>query len=91
MVRDRNRGVRILAKSVYKALNAQGYDSGQIVAFATELLGYLTDDLARGRGVVHCKDEKKVRIRRWPKRLGVRRTPPVHRLQAAPRVGFRSG
>ena len=76
-MRNRNRGVRILAKSVFKALNEQGYDTRQIVAFATELIGQVNEELARERVVRELDAGRKVRPRRWPKRLGLRRTPPV--------------
>jgi len=42
---ERNRGIRILAKSIYKELTAQGYDSKQIVSLATELISEVTADL----------------------------------------------
>ncbi len=44
----RNRGVRILAKSIFKELTAQGYDSRQIVSLATELISEVTQDLSEG-------------------------------------------
>ncbi|RMH40296.1 MAG: hypothetical protein D6689_14210 [Deltaproteobacteria bacterium] len=43
---DRARGVRILAKSMFKELTAQGYDSRQIVALAAELISEVTADLS---------------------------------------------
>jgi len=42
----RNKGVRILAKSIFKELTAQGYDSRQIVSLATELISEVTQDLS---------------------------------------------
>lgn len=45
---SRNRGVRILAKSIFKELTAQGYDSRQIVSLATELISEVTQDLSEG-------------------------------------------
>ena len=42
---ERNRGVRILAKSIFKELTSQGYDSRQIVSLATELISEVTADL----------------------------------------------
>ena len=44
-LRERNRGVRILAKSIFKELSSQGYDSRQIVSLATELISEVTADL----------------------------------------------
>lgn len=43
---ERNKGVRILAKSIFKELTAQGYDSRQIVSLATELISEVTDNIA---------------------------------------------
>ena len=43
--RERNRGVRILARSIFKELTSQGYDSRQIVSLATELISEVTADL----------------------------------------------
>ncbi|HLU67808.1 MAG TPA: hypothetical protein VKZ63_16100 [Kofleriaceae bacterium] len=40
---QRNRSVRILAKSIFRELKAQGYDDRQVVALATELLSEVTD------------------------------------------------
>ncbi len=40
---QRNRSVRILAKSIFRELKQQGYDDKQIVALATELLSEVTD------------------------------------------------
>ena len=42
---ERNRAVRILAKSIYRQLTEQGYDEKQIVSLATELLGAVTREL----------------------------------------------
>lgn len=39
---DKKRAVRILAKSLYRDLTAQGFDDKQVVALATELLGEVT-------------------------------------------------
>ena len=36
------RAARILAKSIYRELTAQGYDDKQIVALATELISEVT-------------------------------------------------
>ena len=43
---QRNKGVRILAKSIFKELTAQGYDARQIVSLATELISEVTADLS---------------------------------------------
>ncbi len=43
---DRNRAVRILAKSIFRELTAQGYDEKQIVTLATALLGEVTTTIA---------------------------------------------
>ena len=43
---DRNRAVRILAKSIFRELTAQGYDERQIVTLATALLGEVTSTIA---------------------------------------------
>lgn len=42
---ERAKAVKILAKSIYKELKSQGYDSRQVVAFATELIAQVTSDL----------------------------------------------
>lgn len=39
---DRQKAVRILAKSIYRELSQQGYDDRQIVAFATEVISEVT-------------------------------------------------
>ena len=44
---QKNRSVRILAKSIYRELKSQGYGDKQIVALATELLSEVTDDMSR--------------------------------------------
>jgi hypothetical protein len=45
---ERNRAVRILAKSIYKELTLQGYSEKQIVSLATELIGAVTQKIASG-------------------------------------------
>jgi hypothetical protein len=42
----KNRGIKILARSIYRELRTQGYDDRQIVGLATELLSEVTDELA---------------------------------------------
>lgn len=39
---QKNRALRILAKSIYRELTSQGYDEKQIVALATQLIGEVT-------------------------------------------------
>ena len=41
------RAVKILAKSIYRDLEAQGFDEKQIVALATELISEVTAKMAR--------------------------------------------
>jgi hypothetical protein len=43
---ERQRAVRILAKSLYKDLQAQGFDEKQIVSLATELISEVTQKMA---------------------------------------------
>jgi hypothetical protein len=50
---QRNRSVRILAKSIYRELKSQGYDDKQIVALATELLTEVTDEMTRAGAPAH--------------------------------------
>ncbi|HRC56850.1 MAG: hypothetical protein IPI49_24465 [Myxococcales bacterium] len=47
---SRNRAVRILAKSIYRDLEAQGFDEKQIVALATELISEVTSKIAKDQG-----------------------------------------
>jgi len=44
----KSRAVKILAKSIYRDLEAQGFDEKQIVALATELISEVTTKMARG-------------------------------------------
>jgi uncharacterized protein (UPF0335 family) len=44
---SRNRAVRILAKSIYRDLESQGFDEKQIVALATELISEVTSKIAK--------------------------------------------
>ena len=46
MAADRNRAMRILAKSIFRELTAQGYDERQIVNLATELISEVTTNIA---------------------------------------------
>lgn len=43
---QRNKAVRILAKSLFRELSAQGYDEKQIVCLATELISEVTTTIA---------------------------------------------
>jgi hypothetical protein len=43
----KTRAVKILAKSIYRDLEAQGFDEKQIVALATELISEVTSKIAR--------------------------------------------
>ena len=43
---ERNRAVRILAKSLYRDLRTQGFDERQIVSLATELISEVTQRMA---------------------------------------------
>lgn len=42
---EREKALKILAKSIFKELKSQGYDSRQIVGLATELIAQVTSDL----------------------------------------------
>jgi len=44
-VQDRDKALKILAKSIFKELKSQGYETRQIVGLATEILAQVTDDL----------------------------------------------
>lgn len=44
----KSRAVKILAKSIYRDLEAQGFDEKQIVALATELISEVTSKISRG-------------------------------------------
>ena len=46
----KSRAVKILAKSIYRDLEAQGFDEKQIVALATELISEVTSKISRGNG-----------------------------------------
>ena len=41
------RAVKILAKSIYRDLEAQGFDEKQIVSLATELIAEVTTKISR--------------------------------------------
>ncbi len=46
----KEKGVRILAKSLFKDLTAQGYDQREIVSLATQLIGEVTADIQSRSG-----------------------------------------
>jgi hypothetical protein len=46
----KSRAVKILAKSIYRDLEAQGFDEKQIVSLATELISEVTSRIARTNG-----------------------------------------
>ena len=46
--RDQKRSIQILARSLYKQLRSEGYDTTQIVGFASELIGHVTSDVGQG-------------------------------------------
>jgi hypothetical protein len=43
---EREKALKILAKSIFKELRSQGYESRQIVSLATELIAQVTTDIA---------------------------------------------
>ena len=43
----KTRAVKILAKSIYRDLETQGFDEKQIVSLATELISEVTSKIAR--------------------------------------------
>ena len=45
LTQDRDKALKILAKSIFKELKSQGYEPKQIVGLATEILSQVTDDL----------------------------------------------
>jgi hypothetical protein len=45
----KTRAVKILAKSIYRDLEAQGFDEKQIVALATELISEVTSKIAHDK------------------------------------------
>jgi hypothetical protein len=47
---DRQKAVRILAKSLFKELTSQGYDERQIVSLATELISEVTHRMSTDSG-----------------------------------------
>jgi hypothetical protein len=45
---EREKAVKILAKSIFKELKTEGYDNKQLIGLATELISLVTSDLADG-------------------------------------------
>jgi hypothetical protein len=43
---DREKALRILARSIFKELKSQGYEAKHVVSLATELISQVTSDLA---------------------------------------------
>lgn len=56
----KSRAVRILAKSIYRDLEAQGFDERQIVALATELISEVTTKISRGSNPEIAVDKQHV-------------------------------
>jgi hypothetical protein len=42
---EREKAVKILAKSIYRQLRASGYETREIVALSSELIGLITTDI----------------------------------------------
>lgn len=42
----KNRAIKILAKSIFRELESQGYDEKQVIALATELISEVTSKMA---------------------------------------------
>jgi hypothetical protein len=49
----KSRAVKILAKSIYRDLEAQGFDEKQIVSLATELISEVTNKISREHVKTH--------------------------------------
>lgn len=50
---ERDKAVKILAKSLFRELQMNGYETRQIVALSSELLGLVTSDMRPGEGESH--------------------------------------
>lgn len=48
-VGERDRAVKILAKSIFRELQMNGYETKQIVALSSELLGLVTSSIRPGQ------------------------------------------
>ncbi len=42
------KALKILAKSIFRELRAQGYEPTHVVSFATEIIALVTNDIASG-------------------------------------------
>ena len=42
---EREKAIKILAKSIYRQLRATGYDTREIVALSSELIGLITTEI----------------------------------------------
>src|SRR3954470_7668394 len=42
---EREKAIKILAKSIYRELRASGYDTREIVALSSELIGLITTEI----------------------------------------------
>ena len=42
---EREKAIKILAKSIYRELRQSGYDTREIVALSSELIGLITTDI----------------------------------------------
>lgn len=42
---EREKAIKILAKTMYRQLRENGYDAREIVALSTELIGLITTDI----------------------------------------------
>jgi hypothetical protein len=60
-LRSDPRAARILAKSIYRELTAQGYDDKQIVALATELIAEVTASIAHPTAPLPAEESAPVR------------------------------
>ena len=47
---DRDKALKILAKSMFRELKAQGYESKHLVSLATELISLVTSDISGDSG-----------------------------------------
>jgi hypothetical protein len=46
---ERDRAVKIVAKSIFRELKGNGYDARQLVALATEIIGLVTAEMNEGK------------------------------------------
>ena len=57
---QKNRPVRILAKSIFRELKSQGYDDKQILGLATELLSEVTMNVTH-QASTHAAEQLRIR------------------------------